>query len=165
MDVRKRLQRRRIKKKLPLFLIGLLSICFGLSFMVLAWGGHVKRNSVLRNGEYARALITSKDKDYARSTTEYFIRYRYKDNNNRTLEGRTGLPGQDWAVLKVGDPIQIAYDPNDPEWDVLVEYAAAHTIGTPILFSLFGVIGVAIGVILIVHFSRSLKTTSVLKNL
>ena len=165
MDAKAKLKTRKIKKYLPLFLFGILAISFGLVFAVAGWGGHLKSKKVLKKGGRTKALITTKDKDHLRSTTEYMIYYKYTDNKDRVFEGKTRIPGQDWVELKIGDQIEIAYDLDNPEWDVLVGYDALHMTATPILASVVGLIAVIVGTGLIIVFFKSLKTKSVLKNL
>ena len=165
MDAKTQLKTRKIKKYVPLFLFGILAVSFGLIFTLAGWGGHFKSKNVLKNGWRTKAWITTKDKDHLKSKTEYIIHYKYTDNKDRVFEGKTRIPGQDWVELKIGDQIEIAYDLNNPEWDVLVGYDALHMTATPILASVVGSIAMIVGTGLIIVFFKSLKTKSVLKNL
>lgn len=133
---------------------GALFIVLGLLFIVLAWGGHFQSKKVIDKGGRADAKIT--DKKIERSgrsykdtgSTDFNVYYTFVTKDGKTMTGRYPIRKETWDSLNTGDSIEVAYDPENPNYNLPAGEGSLVSPGMPMALSVFGLIGVLAGVFL-----------------
>jgi hypothetical protein len=96
---------------------GLLFFGSGLFFVVGTWGAYHRDTSLLSVGQRAEAQVVALERirDSGQDgSSDHLVRYRITLPDGSVVEKQAGLDRSSWQSLKVGGPIEVVYDPDQP---------------------------------------------------
>jgi hypothetical protein len=125
-------------------IFGLLFLAGGLVFTVGTWGAYLRDTTILDSGVRVQAEVVSLERIHDTGpdgSTDHLVKYRYTAPDGRTIVKQAGLGRTQWSTLRVGGPVDVAYDPGDA--------AKALPVGggvtSPALLAISSVFGLVMG--------------------
>lgn len=132
--------------------IGVIFVLLGILFIVLTWGGHVRSKEVMGKGDRAVATVTDKKVERTRAypadntSVDLNVYYVFETKDKKGIKGNYSVRGKEtWDKLNIGDSIEVAYDPENPDYNFPAGEGSLVSPGMPIALSVFGLISILVG--------------------
>jgi hypothetical protein len=151
---------------------GAIFVLFGTLCIIVSWVFYLNTRRIIE-GNRAMAEITDKttyrrsDSDSHKTYTYYRIKYKFAAENGQVVSSDCTMHKEKWDQLKIGGPVEIAYDRDNPQKEfpaegrlVAITEGDSGSIVMPILATAFGSMFALIGGVPIY---RSLRNRSRLK--
>ncbi len=123
-------------------IFGVLFACGGLVFAVGGVGAYHRDTTLLAAGERVTAQVVALDRIRDASpdgSTDYLVKYRFTTHDGRTIVKQGGLGQAAWRALRVGGPVEVAYDPANPTKGLLVG-GGVTSLPLVVISTLFGLV-------------------------